>query len=389
MTLGPVVAALALVVPVSCGPQGQDAKIGRVVAGSPSDFMTVRYLGLTGTDLEIGRALAKVASTNHGVLLSQGEHELVDAQLQWFKDKWPAQYQRTLGVEQFFGKKGDTTSLGYDMDVAPGCSTVFYPGRLVTNGHSMLSRNYDFSLAKYAELTGRKAPSGARAMTADPYVVQSRPRGGYASLYVCSYDLLAGCIDGINEKGLAVALLADDMSSDKKATRGPGLSEVTLTKFLLDTCASAAEARKALAAVEYHYSFTPCHYIVCDESGDSFVWEIAPDLSKQYVVEGNGKPQIVTNHLLSRFGTDSLPAGNSFDRYRMLQAELAEKVGKTTPDEVRTNNACVAVPPAVQGAATLWHSVYDLHDKTLKISFFLGHENDVERRTPYLLFKLD
>lgn len=380
---------LALTTIVGCQPTiGSDAH-GRVVAGTSDDFMVVRYLKLEGTDEEIGAALAKVARDNHSVKLDKADAKELKGQLDWFKKNWPEHYARTEGVAKTYGAKGqDTTALGYDMDVEPGCSTVFYPGSSVTNGHSMLSRNYDFPTAKYAELTGRKAPAGARAMTADPYVFEVHPKKGYASLFVCAYDLLGGCVDGINEKGLAVALLADDMAEERIPTRGPGLSEVTVPRFLLDRCATAKEARKLLDGIEYHYSFTPCHYIVCDASGDSFVWELSPDLSKRYVVDGGGKPQIVTNHRLSKYGAKDLPQGNSFDRYKRLQSEISGKGGKLSPEDVRTTNLCVAVPATVAQAATLWHSVYDLTARTLKVSFFLGNEGGKERRSPYLEFKL-
>jgi hypothetical protein len=38
---------------------------------------------------------------------------------------------------------------------------------------------------------------------------------------------------------------------------------------------------------------------------------------------------------------------------------------------------------------TLWHSVYDLNDQTVQVSFCLSRADEKkERRTPYLSFKL-
>ncbi|MBS1715390.1 MAG: linear amide C-N hydrolase [Armatimonadetes bacterium] len=361
----------------------------RIVAGSKSDFMTVRYLKVSGTNEQIGRRLAETAVAHLKFQPATRKQPDIDRDTAWFAAHWPEQAARVKGVASVFKQSGaDPTVLAYDMDVAPGCSTVFYPGASVSNGHSMMSRNYDFPTATYAQLTGRTASPGARAMTADPFVLEVVPDKGYRSLYVASYDLLGGCIDGINEKGLAVALLADDNAESRHPSSGPGLNEITLTRFLLDRCASAKEARAMLQDVEFRYSFTPCHYIVGDKSGDSFVWELTPDLKERTVVDGKGLPQIVTNHRLSKFGTSGLPQGNSFDRYRKLESEIQRQGGKLSPDAVRSTNLCVAVPPSAQGAATLWHSVYDLDDLTLKVSFFLGHEDGKERRTPYLEFKL-
>ena len=50
-----------------------------------------------------------------------------------------------------------------------------------------------------------------RALAADPWVVELHPDGGYASVSVGIMDVV-GAMDGINEAGLAVALLADNGS---------------------------------------------------------------------------------------------------------------------------------------------------------------------------------
>jgi len=362
----------------------------KVVAGGAKDLMIVRHVRVMGTNQSIGRQLAEIARRNHGVTAGAVDPKQQEARLAWARTHYPEWYERSQGVASAFGVRDaskETLSLSYNLDVAPGCSVVYYPGSSVEGGHSMLSRNYDFPTGTYAEITGAPKPATARSMTGDPYVLEVVPDKGYASLYVASYDLLGGCIDGINEKGLAVALLADDVSPRQAPPSSGGVNEISLTRYLLDRCATAKEARRALESVEFHYTFTPCHYMVCDASGDSFVWEISPDLKHRFVVDGNRKPQIVTNHLLSSFKNTDLPEGNSFDRYKRLQEELAK--GKSyTPDQVATNNLCVAVPTN-PSHATLWHSVYDLTDHSMRVSFYLGLDAHGEaRRTPYLAFKL-
>jgi hypothetical protein len=97
----------------------------------------------------------------------------------------------------------------------------------------------------------------------------------------------------------------------------------------------------------------------------------------------------VTNHLLGRYGTENLPQGNTFDRFRRLTRELADRGSRVTPEEVRAINQCVAVPREAKGAATLWHAIYDLPERNTAISFFLGREpGGADRRTPYLGFGL-
>jgi predicted choloylglycine hydrolase len=363
----------------------------RQVAGTADDLMIVRYLRLEGTNEQIGAKLAEIARDRHGSKGDRAQGDYAVDQLTWLKQNWPEMAERSAGVAKVFGsssrhKDFDPSSLSYNLTVRPGCSVVYYPPRFVGSGHAMLSRNYDFPTGTYAEITGRAPTPGARSMTGDPYVIECRPDRGFASLYTCSYDLL-GCIDGINEKGLAVALLADDASPDRKPSVGAGLNELTLTRFVLDRCATAKQARALLSSAPYHYSFTPCHYMICDASGDSFVWEITPDLKKRFVIDGAGKPQIVTNHLLGVYGEQNLPEGNSFDRYRRLKHEIMNRHESVSEAEALSINQCVAVPKEAKGAATLWHAVYDLSARKVKISFFLGRNaQGADRRTPYLDF---
>jgi hypothetical protein len=386
---------LAAVMAVAAAASRGDSRTLRfrehTVAGTDRDLMVVRSLRLEGSNVQIGARLAGIAQERHGSKGDRAPGSVATEQLTWLKTHWPEMAARAEGVATFFGRKAgeggfDPTSLSYNLAGRPGCSVVYYPPSSVSNGHAMLSRNYDFPTGTYSEITGAPAVPGARSMTGDPYVIEAHPDRGYASLYTCAYDLL-GCVDGVNEKGLAVALLADDASPEKTPSVGAGLTEVTLTRFVLDRCATAAEARRLLRTAPYHYSFTPCHYMIGDASGDSFIWEITPDLKNRFQVDGSGSPQVVTNHLVSRYGTEKLPQGNTFDRFRRLSHEIAERRSRVTPDEVRTINQCVAVPKEARGAATLWHAVYDLPEKKVRISFFLGRTPDgTDRRTPYVDF---
>jgi predicted choloylglycine hydrolase len=363
----------------------------KTVAGTANDLMIVRHLVIRGDNTAVGKKLAEIAKRQHQSTLSKNaDAKIWSKQWSWLKANYPERYERSIGVRIAYGLAEDTqmdiTSLPIDMSLNPSCSVVYYPGSSVTNGHAMFSRNYDFPKASYAELTRRG--SGGRSMTGDPYVIEMHPTKGYASLYTCAYDLLGGAVDGVNEKGVAVALLADDMSNSRtRGTAGFGLSEVDLPRYVLDRAANAKEARKLLKSIPYYATFIPCHYIIGDATGDSFIFEVGPD-GKHYIIDGGGKPQIITNHSIAEYGTTKLPEGNSFDRYRRLQKELAGKP-KYTPQDVKVNNYCVTVPTSVRVAATLWHAVYDLKDRSVSISFCLSSANeDSERRTPYLNFKL-
>ncbi len=366
----------------------------KTVAGTSKDLMIVRHMILRGDNVAIGRKLAEIAKKNHGSSLTKFPNPKTSSdQMTWFAKNYPERILRAEGVRAVFAVPAkslfDTTSVPFNMRSTPACSVVYYPGASVSNDHAMLSRNYDFPKATYAEITGAKPHAGARSMTGDPYVIEMHPTVGYPSLYLCAYDLVAGAIDGVNSKGVTVALLAVDVDNPGRLGRsGYGLSEIDLPRFVLDRCASAKEARNLLRFAPYYADFTPCHYIIGDASGDSFIFEIDAK-GGHHIVDGGGKPQIITNHMVSTYGTSNLPSGNSFDRYRRLQQELGKRKSKYTPTEVKEINFCVAVPEQARIAATLWHSVYDLKDRTLQVSFCLSRADETkERRTPYLSFKL-
>ncbi len=57
--------------------------------------------------------------------------------------------------------------------------------------------------------------------------------------------------------------------------------------------------------------------------------------------------------------------------------------------EVKVINYCVSVPGQVRVAATLWHAVYDLTDRSVSVSFCLNRaDEEQERRSPYLSFRM-
>lgn len=97
-----------------------------------------------------------------------------------------------------------------------------------------------------------------------------------------------------------------------------------MPRYLLEKAESAAHARQLLKKAPYYATFIPCHYIVCDPTGDSFVFEV-DDEDKKHIVDGMGAPQVVANHLFAKHKADNLPKGDTYDRYRTLVAEIGKR----------------------------------------------------------------
>lgn len=377
----------------------------KLVAGGASDTLNVRHLKLKGSNREIGREIARIATERHRFKPTKASDKLLTrVRRDYVAKNYPPMYERMKGVADHLkvDLEGDYDlfGIGYNLDLSIGCSTVFYPPSYSQNGHGILSRNYDFTTSSFAELVGAPKPTGARSMTGDPYVIEMYPDRGYPSLYVCAYDLLVGCIDGINSEGLTVALLADDESNGKyqmepTGANQVGFGEIEITRFLLDTCSCVEDAKQALLSAKQYYSFIPCHYIIADRHGKSFVWEYSYAHNKEHIIDGSDKPQVVTNHPLHRYLTAALPDDQhqlgTYNRYKSLSSKAS---GKLSLEQIVENNCTVAVNDKQQGTPhrTLWHSVYDTEDRSASIDFYLAEDEkgkNGQKRSGYLKFKLD
>lgn len=360
-------------------------------------FGTVRHLRLAGSHREIGRALAATAEQVHGAAARPvpAADPLVEAaRRRWFERNHPVLAERMLGVADHHRIARDDFSVSLDWlgtyDVPAGCSVAFYPGEGTKDGHGLLARNFDFPTATFSQIVGAPGPAEERPLAADPWIVELHPDDGYASVVVAIMDV-AGAMDGVNEAGLAVALLADNETPEPEPTGRPqvGLSEQQVVRYLLDTCATVEEAKHALLAAKHYYFFTPCHFVVADATGASFVWEHSPRRNHEVIVDNVDAGRLVcTNHLLHRWADPSqLPvedgslgtAAMTYHRWRTLTAATAA-AGVVDRDEIRDQFAQVRFVAPVEGARTFWHAQYDVTDASMDVSFYL---HDREGRSVY------
>jgi predicted choloylglycine hydrolase len=249
---------------------------------------------------------------------------------------------------------------------------------------------------------GDQMPALAR-----PYIFEIYPDEGYASISICAFELLGGVLDGINSEGLTVAIFADDETAREfglHPSHGVGLHELQSMRYLLDNCRDVKEAKEAMLDHKHYYSFVPCQYLIADGEGNSFVFEFSPLRDGTSIVEGDG-PQCITNHPVSKYASaDQLPNDSqlsTYGRYRTLSRATGAK-DKFTLEEIISINSNVAVPAIAYGdqthapGRTLWHSIYDVDERQLRVKFYLGEEPDpvaeekvVLEYTPYLEFELE
>jgi len=368
----------------------------RIIAGSPADFMEARHLLLRGSNREIGAKLAEIALERHqGHKMFEVDPLLAQAQYQYVQRNYPILLERMRGVADAFGADPASTSLYLAMLPyylgLPACSAVYYPPATTTVGHGVVSRNYDFTTGT---MFGQTPAEGEMAATSRPYVIEVYPDEGYPSLYLCSYDLLSGALDGVNSEGLTVAILAadelyNDYPMESTGRPGVGLYELHMPRLLLDTCATVEEAKRCLLLNKQYYMVLSLHYLIADRYGNSFVWETSHAHNGEYILDGRNAPQIVTNFMLYRYPTASdIPQGDDSDRYWMYSRYLSllRAIESAPPpyslDFIREANARVFFDHLDKRSTTpertLWHSIYDVDDRSLRVSFYLRDEPDPE-----------
>jgi hypothetical protein len=375
------------------------------VAGGPDDFMMVQHLVLSGTETQIGRELAEVARGDSGwrppVTQDPARNH---ARRRWMERHWPEQHARMAGVAEAYGEdlEDDRLDFSYVMaePVAPLCSAAWCSADVSADGHARVGRNLDFTTRTISELFGRPPPEGEPPVFARPYVVETHPVKGNAAVVTTIGDL-TGCVDGINEHGLVVALLSDDESPARRPSgmHQSGLYEMHVARFLLDRCRSAEDALSALYDTKQYDEWAVAHYLVADGTR-AFVWERVMHNAEHVVHEEAGRLS-VTNFLLYERGPLAAPEGDgdnpglndSCRRSRVLVAGLrANQVGAQPLwdllEAVCADRSQDDWQPENR-VRTLWHNQFDTVLRSADYEFYLGDERDGSpRRSPRMRVSL-
>ena len=257
-----------------------------------------------------------------------------------------------------------------------GCSTFI---ARTPDGRALFGRNFDLE---------PRTP---------PLVVRTRPRGGYASVsttgllflgfpegaipssLLSRLALLAAPfvpVDGVNEKGLAVAvlMLPDEQAPEPDTGRTP-IQTTLAVRLILDRAATVDEALALLDRYEMHHAIgSVFHLHLADASGASAVveWD-GPGGAPRAVrpaAPGAFAHQCCTNFRLAD-GAESVAADDpdrfGADRFAALEAALAP-AGGVLPDADAAADLLAAVshrrddwgPDGESIVATQWSAVFDL-----------------------------
>ncbi|MGW5672188.1 carcinine hydrolase/isopenicillin-N N-acyltransferase family protein [Micromonospora sp. NPDC003776] len=233
-----------------------------------------------------------------------------------------------------------------------------------------------FGCSLFAALGDRNRPLFARNFDWDPnpaLVLRTDPPDGYASISLVDISYLgvgadpAGDrrlldapllpFDGMNERGLAVGLAADDGASARPVPGRPTVGSVRILRLVLDNAATVDEA---VAVFErYNLDFDggpPLHYLLADAGGASAVVEFVDGVLR--VDRRRGPWQALTNVPAVGVAESQLRRDH---RYGVL-AEALDATGG-----VLDAPAALRLLGAVRQGHTRWSVVYGLRTGEVRL----------------------
>lgn len=176
--------------------------------------------------------------------------------------------------------------------------------------------------------------------------------------FVRQYLALTGlffALDGINEKGLAIAdLMAGDTIQTHQRTSKPDLTTTAAISYLLKNAANVDEALDLLRGIDMHSDIGSAHhYAMADASGKSVVVEYVDN--EMVVVES---PAVANHYLCEAKLNVGLIEGD--DRYSRL-CERYEQTGGVMNEKQLTDAIEAVSQPERKGfLGTAWTMVMDL-----------------------------
>lgn len=229
-----------------------------------------------------------------------------------------------------------------------------------TEGGNLMGRNFDWD------------GTNGTAM-----IIYTEPKNGYASYSTCWLDFLGfgdgwkpeGManqymslaaiyvpLDGINEKGLAIAdLMAGDDEQTNQKTDKTDLTTTTAIRLLLDKAATVDEAIALLEQYDINSDIGRGHHLaISDATGRSVVVEYIDNV--MYVTD----TPVVTNHYLTegeKYGVGNDESHARFDRVLAMDNEAGSIMDTRQVRDVMQNVS--------YAKETQWSIVYDLEKKAL------------------------
>ncbi|MEM9857770.1 MAG: C45 family peptidase [Bacteroidota bacterium] len=182
------------------------------------------------------------------------------------------------------------------------------------------------------------------------------PKDKYA--YICQSDVFIGRSDGINEKGLSVA-----MSFVNGTQVQPGIGFHFVVRKVLENCSSTEEAVRLIGNTKVSAAN---NFLIADVSGDIAVVESAPQKSVVRRPAVNENFIYITNQFVTsemgRFDRGEVEWSKSEERYEGLQRQLrsCDHMDLEKAKEILSDK-CVCLDLKKEKFGTIWSVVANLN----------------------------
>lgn len=266
-----------------------------------------------------------------------------------------------------------------------GCSTF---EAHTPEGCHTLSRNFDFKEAPCFILWTHPENAYASIAVVDCNFMVYGDKHNRPKAFNAAQALLAPycCVDGMNEKGLAIAVL--QIRTPATNQQNPEKKDITTTSMIravLDKCATVDEALDFIKSHNMHDSLFTCyHYQIIDREKSVVVEYVNNELhiidnkSELYENDGMGL-QYVTNFYVTRNHGDKKSEEHGQDRGQYIFNTLKQKGGVMTELDSMDLLSRVRLkyqhPKYPWKIVALWSNVYNTEKLTMKIAANTDYKN--------------
>lgn len=266
-----------------------------------------------------------------------------------------------------------------------GCSTFEAHN---PDGDHILGRNFDFKEAPCFVLWTHPENAYASVAFVDCNFMVYGDKHNRPKAFNSAQALLAPycCVDGMNEKGLAIAVL--QIRTPATNQKDPNKKDITTTAMIravLDKCATVDEAIELIKKYNMHDSLFTCyHYQIVDKEKSVVVEYVNNELhiidnnSELYENDGLGL-QYVTNTYVTRNHGDEKAEEHGFDREKYIFNTLKKKSGVMTEieamDLLSRVKLCYQHPKYPWKIVALWSSVYNTGKLVVKLAANTDYTN--------------
>lgn len=234
------------------------------------------------------------------------------------------------------------------------------------DGNVLVGRNFDFDFAPAIVLKTQGKGENASISVSDGAFIGLSSDSELVDSGLCedAVPLLSSPylpMDGMNEYGLAIAVLTTEVDETIQIEGAPSFNASTMIRLVLNNAKNVDEAFELISTNNiFWYGGYSCHFMLADRSGRFAVAEYHDGTVE--LIEPADVPA-VTNFCLYKKNN----WGDGYDRYRKIAQKLDECGGIMTEDEALDLLKSVCIKDSTQ-----WSVLYNLTTGDVKI---YAHEN--------------